>query len=96
MLRSSSGVSLGGAMRLNFCSRPLCRTASYLERVTMAAPFARVVRASLLLESAVQCACRHASRPRRVQVRCLSSTPTHLSGHSQVDSDAAHSTPTNL
>ncbi|KAJ4398347.1 hypothetical protein N0V91_010257 [Didymella pomorum] len=49
----------------------------------MAAPFARAVRASLSLDGAAQCACRRASRPRKVQVRCLSSTPAYLSGHSK-------------
>ncbi|KAH6642700.1 transcriptional regulator-domain-containing protein [Boeremia exigua] len=46
----------------------------------MAAPFARAVRATLSLGGAAQCACRRASRP---QMRCLSSTPSFLSGHSK-------------
>jgi hypothetical protein len=95
MLRSSSGVSLGGEMRRDFCCRRLCRIASYLEKKNMAAPFARAVRASLSLDGAAQCACRRASRPRKVQVRCLSSTPAYLSGHSYANPHPAHSTPTN-
>ncbi|KAJ8112537.1 hypothetical protein OPT61_g5120 [Boeremia exigua] len=49
----------------------------------MAAPFARAIRASLSLEGTAQCVCRRASRPQKVQVRCLSSTPSYFSGHSK-------------
>jgi YebC/PmpR family DNA-binding regulatory protein len=53
----------------------------------MAAPFSRMLRASLAFEGAAQCVCRHAAHPRRLriheQVRCLSSTTSLQSGHSK-------------
>jgi YebC/PmpR family DNA-binding regulatory protein len=60
---------------------------SSIASTTMAAPFGRLLRASLAFEGAAHCACRHATRPRELripgQVRCLSSTTSLHSGHSK-------------
>ncbi|KAF1844911.1 YebC-like protein [Cucurbitaria berberidis CBS 394.84] len=53
----------------------------------MATMFRSLARASFAFDSQTHCACRHATRPRKLriqeQLRCLSSTPNLQSGHSK-------------